>query len=520
MSSIAIAPDSTRIYVGAANGGVWRSEDGGESWTPLMEAFDLNPQNHGADSLAVGALALVPGASADEDTLYVGSGEAIDGGADPTSGPMFGVGPIVSTDGGQNWQTELTGPGGPWTRLVGGGFFELAVDPNEPSRVLGATLTGLFRREPAPLSTGFFRWQHITLPNIPPSTPVTSVVAALDDAGATVFYAACKGGPCFRSADGGVSWSEAGTDFPGNVERVRLAVDPGNARIVYALTTPLSISFTLHRLDLNDGRWRSVGRLLSAQAANFNGQWNLALAVTPGNPDRVYIGGGATRTDDAGILNGPGDTNYGATLFRVDVTYTVNANGSIGNPSGDFHYIGGAVHPDVHAIVFPPDNSNQLWVGCDGGVFYSDNAPGTDEPAAPRLFFEAKNTGLQTLMMHHLDQHPEEEAVLFGGTQDNGCLRFTGEEAWLHAQSGDCGFVVINWQNPYRIIAGLQFDSNARRPLLDALALSAAIWPAFAYWRIHRRIWTRARSSTIHWQGRHRGPARPIGSFLALCSHG
>jgi hypothetical protein len=188
--------------------------------------------------------------------------------------------------------------------------------------------------------------------------------------------------------------------------------------------------------------------------------------VTPDNPDRVFIGGGATRTNDAGNLNGPGDANFGATFFRVDVGYTTAANGGISNVSGALHYIGGSVHPDVHAIVFPPDTPDEVWVGCDDGVFYSDNAPGTDEPAAPRLFFEAKNTGLQTLMMHHLGQHPEEEAVLFGGTQDNGCLRFTGEEAWLHAQSGDCGFVVVNWINSYRVLAGLQFQAQEQRPLM------------------------------------------------------
>jgi len=77
--AIAVGPDGDRAYIGAANGGVWRTLDGGANWVSLMDAFDLNPTQSGSDSLACGAIALVAGATEAIDRIYVGSGEGAGG---------------------------------------------------------------------------------------------------------------------------------------------------------------------------------------------------------------------------------------------------------------------------------------------------------------------------------------------------------------------------------------------------------------------------------------------------------
>src|SRR5207249_9433049 len=62
----AVAGDPTNAsvaYLGTAQGGLYRSKDGGTNWTPLMD---------NAASLAIGALAIPP---SDHTTLYVGTGE-------------------------------------------------------------------------------------------------------------------------------------------------------------------------------------------------------------------------------------------------------------------------------------------------------------------------------------------------------------------------------------------------------------------------------------------------------------
>ena len=145
--AIAVVAGGNRAYIGAANGGVWRTEDGGTNWVSQMDAFDLNPTQSASDSLAVGAVAVVPGATVNTDRVYVGSGEG-------PGGAYFGVGPIMSTDGGQNWTTETVSPGSP--SLAGTAFYALAVDPADSNRVVAATRQGLFRREPD--GAGGFHW--------------------------------------------------------------------------------------------------------------------------------------------------------------------------------------------------------------------------------------------------------------------------------------------------------------------------------------------------------------------------
>ncbi len=479
VSSIAVAPGGERIYIGSANGGVWRSLDKGETWRPLMESFDLNPQFFASDSLSVGALALVPGDTWETDILYVGSGEANAAHFDSRGGAMFGVGPIISSDGGSNWNTEpVFESSNPMNNLEGSGFFELAVNPNDPSMVIGATLKGLFRREPNP--AGGFHWVRLFTP-VPLAVPqrMTSVVASVSATGETVFFAASggiklpsgdfTGGQIFRSLDNGDSWQIAGADFTEHYGgRICLAVQADNPDVVYAFyntTIPdgTPVSFEFSRLDVNDGVWRRGRDLDSSFVNNFNGSYNMAVAVSPDNVNTIYLGAGFTQTDSNGAMSTIQGTGSGASLFRVDLE--IRSNGTV---DSDFPvFIGGSVHPDVHAITFPPGNATEIWIGCDGGVFYAQDPADIEVLSTPRFFFEAKNTGLQTLLMHHMSQHATQEAVIFCGTQDNGCNRFSGEEAWLMSVGGDCGYAIVNWQNPYKVLAAHQFDSSARRPSIS-----------------------------------------------------
>ncbi len=136
VSSLAVSPGGDRVYAGSVNGGVWRSDDGGESFYPLMNALDLHPTSGLSDSLAVGALA-VPLSS--PDRIYVGTGEAL------TPESVTGVGPVVSDDGGLNWYAE------PWTPpepARGSVFYGLATDPRDPEVAVGAADQGIFLRQP------------------------------------------------------------------------------------------------------------------------------------------------------------------------------------------------------------------------------------------------------------------------------------------------------------------------------------------------------------------------------------
>lgn len=420
VAGIAVAPGGLRVYVASANGGVWRSDDGGKTWRSTMDAWDLNPTTESSDSLACGAIAIDLN---DPDRVYVGTGE---GGAES----FYGVGPIRSDDGGTNWYTEPTAT--PETSLDGRGFYALAVDPANRDRVVGATEIGLYRREPNG-SDGFHWVRKI-------EGVFTSVVVSRSN-NVTTFYAAKQGGDVVMSNDGKV-WKSAGVAFPtDDTWRIGLAVQPNNPNVLHALICRQYPSYHMRgvwRLDLSNSKWREVEgapRYLFGDNLREGGQgwYDLAIAVDPNNMNRIYLGGSTADVDDI----------YPGSLYGC----LISASGSGAGLKYRMvtRYMGAKVHADVHALEFTPGDSNKLWVGCDGGVFYTRDATG-DATFVPR------NLGLATLTMQYLAMHPTEEALIFCGTQDNGTVRFTGEEVWLHSCWGDGGFAVINWRNPRMIL--------------------------------------------------------------------
>lgn len=417
VAGIAITPGSQRVYIASANGGVWRTTDRGETWTSLMDAFDLNPEANQSDSLSCGAIAVVPGANASSDRIYVGSGEG-------ASGAYFGVGPIVSFDGGRNWLTEPT----TGHDLIGSAFYQLAIDSGDSDVVFGATRRGLYRR----MSLGGGRhgiWHNIsTSQNLDGS--YTSVVI---QPGSPRAFAARRYDQVYEV--NGSSMTPLGTNFPDSeVNRIGLAMHPQNPDILYALISNFFDHLHgLYRLDLNDNEWRKiegVPETLFGPNLNRRGQggYDLAVAVSPQDENHVVVGGSIVYAGD-----------WSASLYRCQIDPNALQARS--------EYIGRSVHADVHSIVFAPGSGDELWVGCDGGVFMATDARDGQED-----IFTARNTGLQTMTMNHLGQHPTRPEILFCGTQDNGGQRYTGEPSWIYSTGGDSGFFVINWADPNVVI--------------------------------------------------------------------
>src|SRR6266852_5516335 len=109
-------PDQPNVfYMGAVNGGVWKSDDFGRTWNPI---FDGQPTQ------SIGAIAVTP---SDPNVIYVGGGEGL-------ARPDLSVGDGVykSTDGGKTWaHLGLRNSQG---------IPRLAVDPRNANRVFAAAL--------------------------------------------------------------------------------------------------------------------------------------------------------------------------------------------------------------------------------------------------------------------------------------------------------------------------------------------------------------------------------------------
>ena len=111
--------DPLLYYAGTADGGVWKSGDGGVSWHNLTDSIHL---------ASVGALALDP---SDDNTLWVGAGET-----NPRNDIIQERGLYRTTNGGRTWQT-VTFPGGPGTSKI-------VLDPKDPKHVVIGVLGDVF----------------------------------------------------------------------------------------------------------------------------------------------------------------------------------------------------------------------------------------------------------------------------------------------------------------------------------------------------------------------------------------
>jgi hypothetical protein len=416
---LAIAPGGQVVYAGSANGGVFRSEDGGTTWKALMDRFDLSPTNFASASLVCGAIALDP---ADPQRVYVGTGEGdtnqiFQAHAEVVNAlPAYrGVGPLRSDDGGANWVPEASTPD-----LAGEAFFALAVDPRNRENVVGATSAGLYQR--VPQGTDFV-WQRRRA-NVHPS-----VVAASDGTTAR-FFAAEWGQGVFQSDDGS-TWTTAGRGFPTNdVGRITLAAQASNPNLLYAFVARASTGGVhgVYRLDSPAGDWQPVANLpdvLPLNQGRSQGDYDLAIAVDPVSPDRFYLGGSY-----ANISPFPGSV-WRCDVRRVGAGYRVTSSASIGS----------SAHADVHVLVHTPGDPTELWCGCDGGVFLNRDPGGSGA-------FASQNTGLGCLCCNFIAQHPTDPNVLFTGLQDNGTARTDAGPVWSHVQDGDGGYCVINWRDP------------------------------------------------------------------------
>src|SRR4051812_2116068 len=123
----------------------------------------------------------------------------------------------------------------------------------------------------------------------------------------------------------------------------------------------------------------------------------MAICTHPTKPGRVYVGGAAISTG----------TGWNAAIYRCETAVTPMTSTLIGE----------GVHSDVHVLKVGPALTgapkNDVWVGCDGGVFTSpaDGDAGT---------FLPRNDGLAVLEPGYVASHPSNPGIVAAGFQDNG----------------------------------------------------------------------------------------------------
>ena len=422
VSAIACSPtDAQRYFVAGADGGIWRTSDGGASWTPVATEMPTT---------AIGALAIAP---SDEALIYAGSGEA-----NFANHSRYGLGLFKSADGGDSWQllgeSDFAGrcissivvhPSDADTLYVGvtraGGFPEMAAAKEHPGR-LGPR--GVFKS-----SDGGQSWTHLS--GGLPERSATSL--ALDPVNPNVLYAGIgrifgdSANGLYKSVDSGASWVRLAGGLPSGsaLGRVTVAVAPSQNSRLYALianacTSEGSNASTLgaYRSDNWGLSWSSLP--LGSIQATYG--WYLSvIGVRPTDSAAVFMGG----------LDLSRSTNSGASWSTVTPP-----------------------HVDLHALAF--DAAGRLLAGDDGGLHRSTNSGAS---------WSSLNSGLGLIQMYAgLSTHPSDEQLVFAGCQDNGSVRRGADSLlWTQVLGGDGGWTQVDQQSPNRVFAELQRAGNLYR---------------------------------------------------------
>jgi len=413
------------VWAGAAGGGLWKA-------TNATSVAQWQNVSASLTNLAVTTVAAVAGTS--PQVLYCGTGEGFYNGD-----AIRGAGIWKSIDGGATW-AQLPSTNNPNFYYVQ----KVVVHPVTQD-LYAATRAGLWRSQNAGVN-----WtQVLGLSSLPAS--LTNGVADIEIGADNTLYIAFglifSTDGIYRSSTGNAgSWTKLNT-LPGSglpttgYERIELACAPSDANRLYALfqaTTGRGLLNIYRSLDKGT-TWTALARP-GATATNTtfdftNGQgwYGLAAAVSPADPNTLYVGG-----LDLWMSNNGGETDPTQVVWNHESVWSASPNASY------------FVHADQHAIAFVPSQlgpANQAYFGNDGGLFYSNNAA-TNSTSSPT--FAARNNGLNVTQFYALAMHPTNVNYFLAGAQDNGTQRFTaaGLGATTTATGGDGGFCAIDQLNP------------------------------------------------------------------------
>ncbi len=418
ISSLAMHPSDTQtIYAGAASGGIFKSDNSGESWIPIFDQ---------ALSLSIGDIAIAP---SDPSIIWVGTGEANAGGG---SMSYDGFGIYKSSDAGNTWEHAGLENSGSIGRI--------AVHPDNPQVCYVAAMGRLFSNN---AERGVFRttdggasWENVLYIN----DSVGAIDIVIHPLHPDTLYAAVwervrrpdsrnYGGPgcgIYRSYDGGDSWTGLTTGLPvasSSNGRIGIDISQSDPDVLYAIYADNIGYFAgVYRSNNGGDSWfRTNDGDLSYMYASY-GWWFGRISIDPVDPDVAYaIGFDLYKTTDGG---------------------------------NSWPLISSAVHVDQHDIVVHPQDHNFLVLGNDGGVYLSDDAGST------WTFLD--NLPITQFYTCEIDEQQPQR--LYGGAQDNGTNRTLegGMSDWESIYWGDGFFVLVDPLDDNYIYAEYQYGSLAR----------------------------------------------------------
>ncbi len=389
------------ILAGGVSGGVFRTTNGGASWTKVSS----NDEIHN-----VTAIAQDPSSTS---TWYYGTGESIGNSARLSGATYYGQGIWKSTNGGLTW-IQMASTASLQTSYDSDFdfIFKLAVHPLTGD--LFAAVAGKIKR-----FNGVSWTDEIVNGTITSSKHTDLVITT----GGRVYAgfsgtndADIKGVWTSLTGVGGYSRINISDFTPAG--RVVLALAPSNQNKLYVLfdngnesdcdVTPL-IEADLWMWDQSITGFMNYSSKLPDETGCSNGNdpfaiqggYDLVVSVKPDNENFVVIGGTNAYKKT--------DINAVGRFVRIGGYISPTSYGLYDTAGGDPH------HPDIHALVFNPFNNSELFTGTDGGVHKTTNV------TASTVDWTDLNNNYQTYQFYHVGIDPLSGSdIIIGGAQDNG----------------------------------------------------------------------------------------------------
>lgn len=425
------------ILAGGVSGGMWRTTNGGTTWTKTTALDQLQ-------SVTCLVQDTRPGK---QNIWYYGTGELVgnSAGARNGSGPLRGDGIYKSTDGGLTWNvlpSTTTGTPHQYDQMFDY-VWDLVIDTSNQSQdeIYAATIGGVLRSTDAGTSwttvlggvaTSNSRFSDLAI------TSNGTLYAALSERDMNLGSGAVSQG-IYRSTDG-VVWTNitpGGVGFPTAYGRIVVGIAPSNENIVYFLIQGTNGTNGTNQINghqfwkytANTNSWANLGASLPNEGTlQGNGQfdsqggYDMLVHVKPNDPNFVLIGGtNLYRSTDGGInwqrIGG----------YAGPTSYALYSN----------H------HPDLHSGMWRPGSNLIYLSGHDGGVSK------TLDITSPTVSWTYLNNSYLTTQFYAvaIDQVTPGDPKIIGGMQDNSSyltLSTSASVAWTNLLSGDGSYCAIS----------------------------------------------------------------------------
>ncbi|MDX2173592.1 MAG: T9SS type A sorting domain-containing protein [Bacteroidota bacterium] len=399
------------IYAGAAGGGLWKTTNGGTSWTILTDALPVS---------AVSDLAIDP---TNPNIMYLATG----GGDDFLSGqPVYSDGLYKTTDGGVTWaQAGIT-----FSLSQSRVIHKIVIDPANSANILVATSVGIYRSTNSGASFTSINTFNCWDLKVHPTN-------------SSIMYAA-SGTTFYRSTNSGASFSSVSTPISG-ANRISIAVTPINPTNVYLLASKSSDSQFLGVYQSTDDGQTFVTKSITpniignscggTSTGQGQGWYDLSIAASPTNSGEVVVGG-------------------------VNVWKSTN-NGTSWSLIGCWNNAPNYIHADIHELEYAPNGT--LFSANDGGFFKSNGGTTWTDLTANRNIAQIYKIGLSSLTANKW----------ITGHQDNGTNIRSGA-TYSASLSGDGMDCFIDRTND-NVMYAEQYNGSLNRSLNGGLSWSSIV---------------------------------------------